>query len=197
MGENNGYLKFLINEPIYLVKESGNKSVVEKKEVIENKPKNQSDPKEATATSESSSSVAEPQPQQDKAVVQPKMSVIPVPTKKLLVIYQFEASETLPIHLKKLMLKIIEAVGIDVMQGVYVNLNFKEIPALLTDFENVLIFSSSAELPFDGFQKNTPYETQIFGNTRVLVSDTLLLLDEQIPLKRKLWGILQKMFPKA
>jgi hypothetical protein len=145
---------------------------------------------------EPTSTVAEPEAPQIKKEPVAKVVEVVVPSKKLLVIYKFEESEPLPVPLKKLMLKIIGAVGIDVMQGVYVNHCFKELPSTLTDFENILVFSSAADLNLEGYQQTAQYEAQIFGSTRVLVSDELPLLDQQVPLKRKLWGVLQQMFPK-
>lgn len=200
MSEEKGYLKFLINEPIYLVKEPEESSTAEvaapstepTKEKVETPPIGKSGPEVA----EPASSVAEPKAEKTATEKSPEVAATVVPTNKLLVIYQFEASEPLPVHFKKLMLKIIEAVGIDVMQGVYVNQSFKELPSALTDFENILIFSTSTDLALEGFQRTAQYEIQQFGKTRVLVSDELQLLDQQIPLKRKLWGVLQEMFPK-
>lgn len=199
MSEGNGYLKFLINEPIYLVKEAESQTPdgINEEETVDRKVEKSISTKVPEASSETSSNVAEHQPESNQPKVTPEVLAPKVPTKKLLVIYQFEESEALPVHLKKLMLKIIEAVGIDVMQGVYVNQNFKAIPEELTDFENILIFSSTAELPLEGYQMMAPYETQVFGNTRVLVSDELPQLDQQVPLKRKLWGVLQEMFPST
>lgn len=197
MNEEKGYLKFLINEPIYLVEEPLDQSAA-----IMDAP-NVERAAEKSETPNANQEVAEPiaivaQPKVEKKQEAPVLEekVVLTPTKKLLVIYQFEESEPLPIHLKKLMLKIIGAVGIDVMQGVYVNQSFKEIPSTLDDFENILIFSSSTDLKLEGYRMAVQYETQQFGNTRVLVSDELYLLDQQVSLKRKLWGVLQEMFPK-
>ncbi len=199
MSEEKGYLKFLINEPIYLVKEvdSSTTAVTTRSEqAIEQKIEPPTLVKSDREVAEPAASAVEPEVQEIATETSSEETEMAAPTKKLLVIYQFEASEPLPVHLKKLMLKIIEAVGIDVMQGVYVNQSFKEIPSSLTDFENVLIFSSSTELGLEGYKMTALYEAQQFGKTRVLVSDELQQLDQQVPLKRKLWGVLQQMFPK-
>lgn len=192
-------MKFLINEPIYLVKEkaieTASEDAPEPEKEVSPKTEIQSAPKPSPEVAEPTS-VTEPPTKEEPAVV-PQAPAPSVPSNKLLVIYRFEESEALPVHLKKLMLKIIEAVGIDVMQGVYVNHNFKAMPEALTDFENILIFSASADLSIEGYQMKTQYVTQVFGNTRVLVSDELPILDQQVPLKRKLWGVLQEMFPST
>lgn len=200
MSEEKGYLKFLINEPIYLVKEPVDSSTVEvvapSEETVEEKVETQTADQSKQEVTDPVDLVAEPEVEKKQEAPGPEEKVIVIPTKKLLVIYQFEEAEALPVHLKKLMLKIIGAVGIDVMQGVYVNRSFKEIPSALADFENILIFSSSTDLKLEGYKMTAQYETQQFGNTRALVSDELHLLDQQVPLKRKLWGVLQEMFPK-
>ncbi len=200
MSEEKGYLKFLINEPIYLVKEAVDSSTAEvatpSEQAVEQKVELPTINKPDGEVAEPAANGVEPEVQEIATQTSSKETEKAAPTKRLLVIYQFEASESLPVHLKKLMLKIIEAVGIDVMKGVYVNQSFKEIPSSLTDFENILIFSSSTDLPLDGFKMKVLYEPQQFGKTRVLVSDELQQLDQQVPLKRKLWGVLQEMFPK-
>ncbi|MEQ8714983.1 MAG: hypothetical protein RIC80_18330 [Cyclobacteriaceae bacterium] len=200
MREEKGYLKFLINEPIYLVKEAVDSSTAEvatpSEQATEQKVELPTMNKPDGEVAEPAASALEPKVQEIAIQTSSEEKEKTAPTKKLLVIYQFEESEPLPVHLKKLMLKIIEAVGIDVMKGVYVNQSFKEIPSSLTDFENILIFSPSTDLPLDGYKMKALYETQQFGKTRVLVSDELQQLDQQVPLKRKLWGVLQEMFPK-
>ncbi len=200
MSEEKSYLKFLINEPIYLVKEAVDSSTTPMatpgEQAIEQKVEPPTIVKSDREVAEPATSAVDPEVQKIATQTSSKETEMAAPTKKLLVIYQFEASEPLPVHLKKLMLKIIEAVGIDVMKGVYVNQSFKEIPSSLTDFENVLIFSSSTDLPLEGYKMKALYEPQQFGKTRILVSDELQQLDQQVPLKRKLWRVLQQMFPK-
>lgn len=200
MSEEKGYLKFLINEPIYLVKEPVDSSTVEvvapSEETVEEKVETQTADQSKQEVADPVDLVAEPEIDKKQEAPVPEEKVVVIPTKKLLVIYQFEEAEALPVHLKKLMLKIIGAVGIDVMQGVYVNPAFKELPSQLSDFENILVFGTQQNLTFKGYQDSHRYAIQEFAHTRVLVSDELSLVSQQIPLKKQLWTALQKMFPK-
>ena len=199
MDSEKAYLKFLINEPIYLVKDSPEDSSASVSTEKADPP----------AFAQPAADIKKPTTEPEQPVLVPsgveeanpamatKTGASPpvVPTKKLLVIYHYVDSEPLPKSLKILMLKIIEAVGIDVMKGVYVNHQFKEIPAHLTEFENILIFSTAVSLPLDGFNATAKYEIQISGQTRLLISDPLPMLENQIALKKKLWGALKQMFP--
>ncbi|MEM8894288.1 MAG: hypothetical protein AAGC88_06905 [Bacteroidota bacterium] len=180
MEENNTYLKYLINDQIYVVEEPKNEVEKEKEEALLEEPVQM---------------VEEPKTGETEAISTPEIAVPIVPSKKLLVVFDYPDSEPLPVHLKKLMLKIIEAVGIDVMSGVYINASFKSLPDQLLDFENILVFGQGIELPLDDYENGKVYGMQNSGSTRILVADTLRELDQQIPLKKQLWAELQKMFP--
>ncbi|GEM_PF-5150972 len=183
MEENQGYLKYLINEQIYVVKEP---------ELVV------ADDTETSLAESRIEKVVKDEPilEAIKPETSQEKEVLTEPTQKLLVVYKYPESEPLPTNLKKLMLKIIEAVGIDVMTGVYVNSSFKPLPDQLLDFENILVFGKDITLKLEDSPQSQPYRMETVSLTRILTADALIDLDQQIPLKRQLWAELQRMFPK-
>ena len=180
--EDKAYLKYLINDQIYVVNEP---------------PIRVAESQNTTVTKEESRESADKLESSELQLEKsPHNKPIPkTPTRKLLVIFEYQDSEALAVNLKKLMLKIVEAVGIDVMTGVYVNSSFKSIPEDLHDFENILVFGSQISIELGSEIRQDLYQIDSIESTRILKSDGLTDLDQQVPLKRQLWGALQEMFP--
>ena len=193
MSEDRSYLKYLINEQIYLIQEE---YVTANMDGVKEATGDYDAASESTKTNVARINQPKKATTADEVITTPINNNQPKPTHRLLVVYDHEGSEALPVPLKKLMLKIVAAVGIDVMTGVYVNVCFRPVPDQLIDFENILVFGNNIELDLSGYHMDNKYVLQEINHVRVLVADQLALLETEIPLKRQLWAELQRMFPK-
>lgn len=176
MEENNAYLKFLITEDIYPVDEAPADEVVK------------------TSVSARQQEV-ETEITETKRVEEPaEEKYFAAPTKKLLVLYDYPPSPKLNETLRNLMLKIIEAVKIDIREAVYVNASHQPQPENLMDFQNIICFGQGLTINLPEIDLSGKYQIQQYQQTRVLVSASLQELDANVEEKKQLWASLQKMF---
>jgi DNA polymerase III psi subunit len=191
MAESNDYLKYFITEDVYIVAEEPNVGL-----------ETTSSQTSQSVTSEVAQAKAETPIKVDTEVskTEPKepqeITTNVKPEKRLIVVYDYKESEALPVPLKQLMLKILEAVRVKIPDAHFVNASFKPAPKPLSYYENCIVFSLTSKVYAEELKSLSTYNIATLQKTKVLKADSLENLNNDINLKKQLWKMLQTMFPK-
>lgn len=180
MEDNKNYLRYFIHEELYPLKE----------EVTGELSEDASNKEQETIQEEA----LVIQKKEESPATKEVITVSVTPTRHLLVMFEFEESESLPKPLKQLMLKILEAIKCDIKAADYANISHKEIPNPAAYYHHILIFSPTYTVSLPNFQEGKIFALQQCGETKVLQSESLAALDCDNQLKKKLWVALKEMF---
>jgi DNA polymerase III psi subunit len=211
MAESNDYLKYFITEDVYIVAEEPNVGL----ETTSSQTSQSVTSEVAQAKAETPIKVdtevskTEELTKKTPVIEQPKIDLEKTepkepqeittnvkPEKRLIVVYDYKESEALPVPLKQLMLKILEAVRVKIPDADFVNTSFKPAPKPLSYYENCIVFSLTSKVYAEELKSLSTYNIATLQKTKVLKADSLENLNNDINLKKQLWKMLQTMFPK-
>lgn len=210
MAESNDYLKYFITEDVYIVAEEPIEGLESTKPNFQNGTFEVAQAKaESSIKADHEPSKAEELTKKTPVIEPPKIEIEKTisketkeittnvsPEKRLIVVYDYKNAEALPVPLKQLMLKILEAVNVKIADAHFVNASFKPAPKPLGYYENCIVFSLSSKVFAEELKYLSPYSISTLQKTKVLKADSLENLNTDINLKKQLWKMLQTMFPK-
>ncbi len=182
--ENKAFLKFFINEDLYLLKDEhrpGAQSVA-----AEDKDERAAQP--AQKAVEASQPVPKDLPAAEKAEV-PKPPAFKGGNKKgVLILVEDTEAEFLNENDFNYLSKIIGAVGLSIDDVALVNaVHVKAIDGL--SYSSALVFT-----PNHSFSVSAKYTIQQEGKSSILLADPLAQIAQSVDLRKQLWGQLQAMF---
>lgn len=175
MSESKDFLKFLINEDIYL---------------IDNLPEAEVEVKEATeAPVKETTPASEPSPAR---VSEPKitLSTPQKPTNEILVIFDNPTAKNLPAGDLAYLGKIMGAIGKSVEKVDFQNVAATTPKAVGYDY--VIAFTPNHQLPVPASTQQ--YVSTKLGDGQLIVADALNNIAASTDLRKKLWGVLQQVF---
>ncbi|WP_422362253.1 hypothetical protein [Reichenbachiella sp.] len=170
MSESNEFLKFLINEDIYLID-----NLPEAEVTIEPE-------KETVANSEPSPTI----------VSEPKVTLSSPqkPTNEILVIFDNPTAKGLPTGDLEYLGKILGAIGQSTEK-----VDFQNVAATTpkpTGYDYVIAFTPNHQLPVAASTQQ--YVSTKLGDGRLIVADALNNISASTDLRKKLWNVLQQVF---
>ncbi|WP_420579752.1 hypothetical protein [Reichenbachiella sp.] len=171
MSESAEYLKFLINEDIYL---------------IDNLPAPQEEVKEV---------VKETPPKHEPVstvVAEPRVSLASTqkPDNEILVIFDNPTAKNLPAGELEYLAKILGAIGKSVEK-----VDFQNVAATTpkpVGYRYVITFTPNHQLPVAASTQQ--YVSTKLGDAQLIVADALNNISTSTDLRKKLWGVLQQVF---
>ena len=171
MSESNEFLKFLINEDIYL---------------IDNLPEAPKEVKEPVVDSA-------PKPESEKSIVsEPKVALSPPqkPVNEVLVIFDNPTAKHLPAGELEYLGKILGAIGRSVEK-----VDFQNVAATTpkpVGYRYVITFTPNHQLPVPASTQQ--YVAAKLGDGQLIVADALNNISASTDLRKKLWSVLQQVF---
>lgn len=173
MGNSNEFLKFLINEDIYLIDQKEESSaVVEEVSVVEDS---------ATVEEVAPAVVSEPEE---------KLVVIEKPKNQILVIFDNPTAKELPAGDLDYLGKILGAIGQSTDKVDFQNVAATTPKAVGYDY--VIAFTPNHQLPVAASTQQ--YVSTKLGDGQLIVADALNNISASTDLRKKLWGVLQQVF---
>lgn len=170
MSESKEFLKFLINEDIY---------VIDQKEVSVQK-----EPVEENALEEEQSVTVEVKEPEEKMVLPVK------PKNEILVIFDNPTAKNLPKEDLEYLGKILGAIGKSTEKVDFQNVAATTPKAVGYDF--VIAFTPNHQLPVAASTQQ--YVSTKLGDGQLIVADALNNISASTDLRKKLWGVLQQVF---
>lgn len=173
MNDSNDFLKFLINEDVYIIDQKSEEKVTEV--LSENKP-------EKTKENEPSS-VAEPVEELEA----PEM-----PKNEILVIFDNPSAVELPAADFEYLGKILVAIGKSTDKVDF--LNVAQNVTNVNGYAQVIAFTPNHKLPVPVSIQQ--YVAVKLEGAQLIVADALNNISASTDLRKKLWGVLQQVFAK-
>ncbi|MEO9967855.1 MAG: hypothetical protein ABJF11_18835 [Reichenbachiella sp.] len=170
MTDSNDFLKFLINENIYLIDEKGE---AEAQAV---------DPKDTTSYSDDSQEAQanEPEPVLEK----------PIPSNDILIIFDNPSEPELAVGDKEYLDKILGAIGKSI--AIVDFLNVAVTNPEINGYKQVIAFTPNHKLPIA--VSTMQYAATTMDGIEIIVADSLINISGSTDLRKKLWGVLQQVF---
>lgn len=169
MSESNEFLKFLINEDVYLI---DNLPVAQEEER----------PKEIPQTEASAPTIAS----EPKVI----LSTPQRPTNEILIIFDNPTAKSLPAGDLEYLGKIMGAIGKSVEKVDFQNVAATTPKAV--GYGYVIAFTPNHQLPVPASTQQ--YVSTKLGDGQLIVADALNNIAASTELRKKLWGVLQQVF---
>ena len=186
---DNQFIKFLINEDIYVLDEDV--STLESNSIEAESSENETE--EVKQVEETTVEVVAEQVNQEKVELPTEKVDAPVIVtpvyKKILIIVADTTNEKLNLTDKKYIAKILQAVKVDLYQITLINV-LNEPIADLTGVEKILAFTPNHKLDISA----SLYKETDYNESKLLVANPLNEIAASVELRKKLWSELQVMF---
>ncbi len=198
------FLKHLITEDIYVldVDKSSDENIVEttaaeQKAEVSQKEDEASPPKATTPQLTEVQNNSNPEPvshiNEEKKEEDIKEEKVLAPVyKQILIIVADTTNQKLNLTDKKYIAKILQAVKVDLHSISLINILNEKVENL-EGVEKILAFTPNHQLDIS----LAPYQLSDYQNTKMIVSEALATVAQSVELRKKLWGVLQVMFPNS
>lgn len=172
MNEPADFLKFLINEDIYVIDE--------KKEII------------STGTT-GKEHVENTEVIHETSLVQEPVETLAPPNKQvheILILFDNPSADDLPTADMEYLGKILGAIGQSNEKVDFLNLANETVSS--EGYKHIIAFTPNHQLPIDGSTQQ--YVAVKFGESKLIIADALNNISASTDLRKKLWGVLQEVF---